>query len=302
MKQAAFIFISISSLFYACASLNIREIRSMKKMYFQNMDLSPGQEHNELRIDVIRQVTETYVDGTTTYYQNVPYHPLGFDLGNGLFYDMNGNLSLRLDFLLKFDPEEPFEINKHIKPETDANNYLFTYINGALAETRLPHRNSKVLYHKEKFGDSTVYMRKDRFRYAIYENDSSLSYAYRNNKPLKIIKINEDNYYTFRRKRLREFRNIDNTLLLGKTFTIRLSGDKSTITVNSPWRDRNNRRPLMSIQKGENSILIYSRNYKGRKIELTENGLYVTGPGLKPVLYKKIKWVENLSVQSRGYE
>ena len=71
----------------------------MKKTSFHNMELSPGQEHNELRIDVIRQVTETYVDGTTTYYEDVPYHSVGLDLSNGLFYDMNGNLSFRLDYL-----------------------------------------------------------------------------------------------------------------------------------------------------------------------------------------------------------
>ena len=71
------------------------------------MELSPGQEHNELRIDVVRQVRETYVDGSTTYYEDVPYHPLGLDLGNSLFYDMHENLSFRLDYLLDINPKEP---------------------------------------------------------------------------------------------------------------------------------------------------------------------------------------------------
>ena len=298
MKHTTFITILLTLLVAACSTLNIREIKSMKKTHFQNMELSPGQVHNKLRIDVIRQVTETYVDETTSICENVPYHPLGFDLGNGLFFDMNGNLSLRLDQLLDFDSNEPFEINQNVKPANDANISLYTYINGALAITRLPHRNSKVQYHMESYPDSAVYMRKDRFRYAIMKTDKSLTYAYRNNKPLKIIKINEDNYYTFRRKRLREFRNIDNTLVLGKTFTMRLSDEKNIITVNSPWRERNNKKPLMSIQKDENSIFIYSKNYKGIKIEFTENGLYVTGPGIKTILYKKIEGSGNFNAQS----
>lgn len=301
MKRAAFISIVVSTLFSACASLNVREIKSMKKTYFQNMGLIPSQEHNELRIDVIRQVRETYVDGTTTYYEDVPYHPLGLDLGNGLFYDMNGNLSFRLDFLLEFDPDQPFEVNKNIRPETENNIIRYTYNDMALSITRLPQKYPKVLYHNEVFGDSTVFMRKDRFRYAIFNTDSSFCYAYRNKKPLQICKIDKNNYYTFRRKKLREFQDIDH-LKLGKTFYVHLSDDKSTITVNSPWRERNNKNPLMNIQKDDNTIFIYSKNYKGRKIEFTKNGLYVTGPGFKPILYKLIEGSDSFSVQSIGYE
>lgn len=286
----------------SCAKLNMHEIRSMDKLPFQNLELIPGQEHNELRIDVIRQITETYYDGTTTYYEDVPYHPLGFDLGNGLFYDLNGNLSFRLDHLLNFDPNEPFEVNENIKPKNDANNFIHTYINEALVMTRLPQRNSKVLYHKQSLGDSTIFMKKARFQYAMSISDSSLSYAYKNHKPLKIHTIDKNNYYSFRRKKLREFRNLNNTLLLGRTFTMHLSDDKNTITVNTPWRERNNAKPRITIQKDRIHIYIYSKGFKGRKIEFTDFGVLVTGTNLKPVLYKKVDASGNLPVQSAGYE
>ena len=302
MKQITFTTIIVSFLLSACASLNIQEIKSMNKTHFLDMELSAGQEHNELRIDVIRQVTETYVDGSTTYYQDVPYHPLGLDLGNGLFYDMNGNLSFRLDFLLDFNPEEPFEINENIKPGNDANIFLYAYINDAMTMTRLPQRNSKVLYHKQYYADSIAFMKNDRFRYAISTSDTSLSYTFRNNKPLRICKMDKHNYYSFRRKKLREFRNIDNTLLLGKTFTIRLSDDKNTITINSPWREQYNKKPRLTVQKNENSIFIYSKGYKGKKIEFTDYGMLVTGTNLKPTLYKKVIGSENFSTQNPGYE
>lgn len=306
MKQTAFISILVSFLLSACASLNKQEIKFTKKIHFQDLNLTAGEEHNELRIDVIRQVTETYIDGSTTYYddgstiyyEDVPYHPLGFDLGNGLFYDLNGNLSFRLDHLLDFDPNEPFEISKNIRPENESNTFLYTYINEALALTRLPQRNSRIQYHKESLQDSSVFMKNARFLYAMSKTDSSLSYTFRNNKPLKIYKIDELSYYTFRRKKLREFRNIDNTLLLGKTFIVRLSDDKNTITINSPWREQYNKKPKLTIQKDANSIFIYSKGYKGKKIEFTKNGLFVTGTKHKPILYKKIEGSGSVAAHS----
>lgn len=287
MMKLSFATISLFIIvFSSCKSLNVRAIKSMKKVNFQEMQLSPGFEPNELRIDVVRQITETYVDETTIIYDAVPYHPLGFDLGNGLFYDMNGNLSFRLDQLLEFNPEKPFELSRNVRPENENNLMLHTFNNESLSIARLPRGKSRIAYHKKYHENSTAFLKKDRFRYSIFKTDSSLSYTFRNNKPLQIIKADEDNYYTFRRKRLREFSNSDQHLILGKVFSIRLSEDKKTITINSPSRDRNHKKPRITIQKNKQSIYVYSKRYKGTKLELTDYGILLTGTNVIPTLYQ----------------
>ena len=65
------------------------------------------------RLDVIRQVQQfsTYSGGrSSTTYVPVEYHILGTDLGNGLFVDLNGNLSIDLFRLMKIPENKNFKI------------------------------------------------------------------------------------------------------------------------------------------------------------------------------------------------
>ena len=63
---------------------------------FEELDLKVSYELEDLRFDVIRQQTsDATSDVGDTDTEDVPYHPFGFDLGNGLFYDLNGNLGFK---------------------------------------------------------------------------------------------------------------------------------------------------------------------------------------------------------------
>ncbi len=99
----------------SCATLSVREIKSLERVPFEPLRIEPTVEPNDLRVDVIRQTKQQMV-GNTTQAVDVPNDPLGLDLGNGLFYDLNENFSLRLDYLLDFADEEAFELKKITTP------------------------------------------------------------------------------------------------------------------------------------------------------------------------------------------
>ena len=109
----------------ACSTLNITEIKNLEKKDFDSMKLKPEIEPNDLRIDIIRQTHDNRVNDSTTETAYTPYHPLGFDLGNGLFYDLCGNLSLRIDYLLNYSWEHDFVIERIDNP---VKNKLITQV------------------------------------------------------------------------------------------------------------------------------------------------------------------------------
>jgi hypothetical protein len=105
-----------------------------------------------------------------------------------------------------------------------------------------------------------------------------------------------------RKRKEREYIKRDNHVVLGKTFHIHLSDDRKSIIINSPWREQQNKNPILTIQKDDNRIFIFSKSYRGKKIEFTENGFLVTGTHVKPTLYKKSSSSENLSTVSTAYK
>ncbi len=67
------------------------------------LELSASFELFNWRYDIIRQQECVEDSDGDTSSEDVDYHPIGFDLGNGLFFDLNDNLSLRIDWLLGID-------------------------------------------------------------------------------------------------------------------------------------------------------------------------------------------------------
>ena len=113
MKANNYIFIILILLALGCSTTsNISEIKELSKTRFDSLSIQPDVELYDLRIDIIRQTTQNRVNDSTTLNEVVPYNFLGFNLGNGLFYDLNDNLSLRIDYLLNVDTKNDFEIEK----------------------------------------------------------------------------------------------------------------------------------------------------------------------------------------------
>jgi hypothetical protein len=119
IKQSVALYFVIQIFCVSCATLNVDEIRNLHKTAFDPLELKPGYETNNLRIDLIRKTFTENVSDSVTETKDTPYHPLGFDIGNGLFYDINENLCLRLDFLLGYSSDKNFEIHEAYKGKNE---------------------------------------------------------------------------------------------------------------------------------------------------------------------------------------
>lgn len=77
-----------------CTTLNKTIIENTDRSIFQPLVLIPDYDICNIRIDLIRQTNKEQVNDSATEAEKIPYHPVGFYLGNGLFLDLNDNLSL----------------------------------------------------------------------------------------------------------------------------------------------------------------------------------------------------------------
>ena len=98
----------------ACATLDRNLLDDAHREMLHPAALSMDYDVYFLRIDLIRNTT-TVSDPTganTSQTAEVPYHYLGFDLGNGLFYDANQNLCLDIMRLPEFAGRKNFTFIK----------------------------------------------------------------------------------------------------------------------------------------------------------------------------------------------
>ena len=97
----------------ACATLNKAVVSNpVNREGLEELQLLAGYDVYQLRVDLIRQVTTNYSGNNSYQTTPVPYHYLGVNLGNGLFYDANRNLSLNLDQLPELKQLKDFTITK----------------------------------------------------------------------------------------------------------------------------------------------------------------------------------------------
>ena len=273
MKHLAYILTIALILSSSFATLNISEIKNLVKSEFDSLRLKPDYETNNLRIDLIRQTYTESVNDSTTETKNTPYHPLGFDIGNGLFYDLNENLCFRIDYLLGISSNSNFEIKKINKPEKNKGIVLYTYNNDSLTLSYPPRKKVFYRYHRIGNPDSISYMYKNRMKYAIIKSDTSMIYTGRK-KTWNVINKLDTNQYVLDNKRKREnYRISDNDIFLENDYIVSLTNDNSTVEICKQGKRKN--RILYYIVRSKDKIFIYNKKYFGRKIEYDKNSIIV---------------------------
>ena len=103
-----------------CATLDQTEIANRSVGYFEPLQLEPEFDLYHFRVDIIRQTEDKMESDSTTSTEAVNYHILGFALGNGLFYDLNGSLGFDVLKLLAVNTESDFELQKTYFPNQKA--------------------------------------------------------------------------------------------------------------------------------------------------------------------------------------
>ncbi len=273
MRQFA-TYIVMVLLMSSCATLNISEIKNLEKIKFDSLTLKPGWETNNLRIDLIRQSYEENINDSTRETKETPYHSIGFDLGNGLFYDLNENLSLRLDYIFGFSKNDNFELNEITRPQKNKGYIIYRFINDTLLLQYPPRPKNYYLYHKINNPDSIAFMYKKRLLYAITETDSTLVYSGKKRKWDVINKIDDNNYYLNKKKWKKDYKYKDNNVFLENDYVVSLTDNNSRIEIKSPRKNRPDRM-LYIIEKSSDKLFIYNEKYSGILIKMEGNSILI---------------------------
>lgn len=258
----------------SCATLNISDIQNLEKMKFNSLALIPDLEVNNLRIDLIRQTYEEDVTDSTKETKKTPYHPIGFDLGNGLFYDLNENLCLRLDYIMGFSTDIDFEIKKITRPKKNKGYTIYRFTNDSLLVQYPPRKRIYYRYHRINQLDSTAFMYKKRLKYAVIKTDSSLIYSGKKRKWDVIKKIDDNNFYLNKKKWKQDYKIKSNDIFLENDYIISLTNNDSRIEIKSHRKKRKDR-ILYKIEKDSDKLFIYDKNYSGLLIEKEGNTILI---------------------------
>ncbi|MEM1323954.1 MAG: hypothetical protein AAGG75_27080 [Bacteroidota bacterium] len=257
-----------------CARLNKQEIQSLRSTKVSPLALQPSYHLDEFRLDVIRQTTEDCPNDGIRSESDVPYHPMGFDLGNGLFFDMNRNLSFRVDQLFDINEDEDYVIEvkrgRRVSYRTKKDDEVCHQRNGFLGI------KSNQCSRSEQRSDALRVFQNGRFRYEITTDDQTMYYARRSKKPIWSITQKDKDQYNIRwrkRKRKRHYRIEENTIVLDNHYRlVHNEPDNSIAIYRIGWKQDF---LLYTIKKGKNKIMVYNTSNRGFKIELYNNQMQV---------------------------
>ncbi|GHB80399.1 hypothetical protein [Persicitalea jodogahamensis] len=259
----------------SCSTLDIKEIKSLDRIAFEPLRLDPSLEPNNLRIDAHRQTTTTYANNTTQT-SPVPNDPLGFDLGNGLFYDLNENFSLRVDNLLDFAGADYYSLKNIKNPQANQGIRTYTFENDTLFRANSENRRSRYLHHLAGPSDSVSYMNGNNLKYVIVRHDSSL--ACRNKRKVKkeIINLGDGRFLLQSGRRQFDFAQNSNGINLRSHYLVELADANRVMNV---YRFNLNGRKkiLFSMIRNRNTLYVFNKNYRGSKIVFENQGLSVFG-------------------------
>ena len=268
MEKLAFAFLFFCFGCYSLPTLNQKEILKSTNDSFMPSQLEIAYEVEGLRLDIIRQTTHRKMEIP------VQNHPLGFDLGNGLFYDMNQNLSLRIDKLLGIKTGEDYSIKK----------YYSNAIHSTISRER---ENGKFCEKGENFNGVifeecskltrtgnilNFYWRgKEKLLYSIEQRGHTFMYFKPGiTKPKLVMSKKASNQFTVgNTKKQKDFSLENQTLFLEGKYVIRQNESESKIQVFE--KKRKKEKLIMTIKRGDGHIFIYDKNWRGLDIVLNEN-------------------------------
>jgi hypothetical protein len=263
MRANYYILVVLILMNFGCSTtLNISEIKELSKTKFDSLSIQPDIELYDFRIDILRQTTEEQVNDSTTETEDVPYHFLGFNLGNGLFYDLNDNLSLRVDYLLKIDTKNDFEIEKIYSKSKWNRNYKNQQ--GKFTIEYPGKKKTYDLLQVENFNDSLSISYKNKHRYSIVTSDSLTELMSTKKVHDRIQKKDKNFYYQKYRKRVDEYKLLDKTIILDDKYKITQNQNGDIIQIYGIGKKGDYLRYLI-IQDDKN-IFIYNDKFYGKKI------------------------------------
>lgn len=267
MKRNIYIVIVLILINFGCTTtLKISEIKDLAKIEFDSLFIQPDTELYDFRIDIVRQTFDEQVNDSTTETKEEPYHKLGFNLGNGLFYDLNDNLSLRVDYLLNIDTKNDFEIEKLYSKSKW--NKKFENHEGKFTTEYSNRKKTFNQFTVNSFNDSLSISYENKHRYSIVKNDSLAIYM-SNKRIIDRIQKEEENYYYQKHGRnVYEYKFVDKAIILDNKYKVRLNQSADVIEIIRIGKKKDY--PLYKIIRDTENLYIYSDQFYGKKIVMND--------------------------------
>jgi len=251
-------------LLQSCGSVLESNITKLKKIDLEPLKLEPGYDLYSIRLDLIRE-TESANDfgparggfqGNNS--QDVPYHRLGFHLGNNLFLDLNDNLSILVDKIYDIKDGENFEIVEKVSPQR-RNRYtkkddIYEERFGSLFSSR-----RVTQYSRDEEDGSLVIKESLLSKQRIYESEDELAIKY----PLGKTAIRYDG----KGYSVKQFLGRRNYVKIGKGISVDnkyfITQRNNRIEIFSNRSFSKKKRLLYTVIQGENEIIVYDRKNRG---------------------------------------
>ena len=285
--------LSLAIVATACSTLNPREIQNLNRVAFAPLELAPSVEPTDLRLDVLRQVRTTH-DNSGTHYYPISNDPLGFNLGNGLFYDLNENFSLRLDELLGYASDQPFALQKMEVPLPNQGYRTYTFVHDSLTRNSSEKSRSHYLYHRVGPPDSVSYMNGNALDYVIVRRDSVLACRNRRKVKKEIIGLGEGRFTLEVGRREYDFVQKNDQIDLQSHYLVALSDGDKIMTIYRLNR-KGRRNSLYTLIRSRDALYVFNGKLRGQKI-IFENG------GISVFQNKKLVVKYGLAPANKGIE
>lgn len=265
---------------------------------FEPLQLVPAYETLDWRYDIIRQETcETNSEGDS-YTENVPYHPLGFDLGNGLFIDVSDNLALRIDQLLSHSGPSLTGLQM-IRRRNDRRQDTTIFRNGkeayCIESPNWLGRVNQTCVAQWLKGDTLTRFngrRAQLISYQIYQPGKDLVYSRPNGRQFILEEEKPGRFQHIRKKGKRE-KVLDHYYLLGDEIhigaylLIRMSPDQQQIDV---FYKRRKREVLAySLRRNKETLYVIRPNQFGFTAHQQEGSVTFTNRFQHQILYEGIR-------------
>ncbi len=247
----------------------MHELRKNPSIAFEPFILQPTYDLLMLRQDVIRQETTVMISDDMTDTEEVPYHVLGFRLGNGLFIDLNDNIGIDLLTLMSISRDANYEVIKYSNISL-RNGRRYVRKDDRLCTQRIISGDQRRMRCTDlvKKGHRVQQLRNQRVLHTISRKDNTLASL---NDRLRIkdqiLKINDRNFEEGARRRKRNYQLRGRKVDLPRHI-VSISRDKTEIKI---WKKRGKRQRLaFTMMKNKDGFFIYNRQGRGMQIVVQE--------------------------------
>jgi hypothetical protein len=277
LLQVWILFILLSS----CATLNQNEIKQSQHQLIEQKQLLPMLDFYGERIDIIRNKTDVRGGGSDEGTEDMPYHDAGFYLGNGLFYDLNGNLCL-LPLNPFFDLDSNFTLSKKEKSGIINGEFKFVKNDSLISITK----ESGIGFTKNyeiQTSDSLIIFTKGKLMKMEFYNKPNGSYFYKrtlSNEDIQKIKGG----YVIEKMLSKDFYKINGNKVSLANQILVVFRDNMIEVYKQGWS-----KPQLKFQMivNSNEIIFYNQKYRGYKLFNQNNQLCVYKNKKLQIIYEK---------------